>query len=333
MTLFNVGEKDAEGRQKRIEHRGEYLRASRTGYVSLRAQTKAAGVNFTGNTSHGVRVSTRLAEKTQVAFQNGRFVLRGRYGPDAAKVNLSKTGLTISTKTPVGAINWFKPGRSSFKLGGVQVRGQKAAYLQAVYGVVALVGLLLRGVIAVVVGIVSFATSGIRRIAARRQAAAAERERPHFALDEVARTGAQRLDGNGVDLAREPARDLLAGLTFTMVTLGRGETAFDPRSAGVASPERADTHALVTDVTVVGPKVAAWVPDAAQEDDPVIALGLAHAFASALAGRLSDDLRRETLLSLDDACLAHGPRTLLQEEMLDVMADALGLGLAAEGKA
>jgi len=129
--------------------------------------------------------------------------------------------LSVSTKTPVGAINWFKPGRSSFKFGGVQVRGQKAAYLPAVYGVVALVGVLLRGVIAVVAGIVSFAILGIRRIAAWRQAAAAERERPHFALDEVARTGSQCFDAHGVDLTREPARDLLAALTFTMVTLGQ----------------------------------------------------------------------------------------------------------------
>ncbi|MFW5828076.1 MAG: hypothetical protein ACOCU4_08285, partial [Alkalispirochaeta sp.] len=65
--MFNIGKKDEYGRQRRIEHRGKYLRASRTGGVSLRAQTKAAGLNITGNTSHGIRVSTRIAKGTNVA--------------------------------------------------------------------------------------------------------------------------------------------------------------------------------------------------------------------------------------------------------------------------
>ena len=332
MTILNVGEKDAEGRQKRIEHRGRYLRASRTGYVSLRAQTKVAGVNVTGNTNHGVRVSTRLAKNTQVAFQNGRFVLRGRYGPDAAKVNLSKSGVTVSTKTPVGAINWIKPGRSSFKFGGIQVRGQKAVYLRAVYGVVALIGLLLRAVIAAVAGIVSFATSGLRRLAARREIAAAENERPRFEIADVAETGNRVLKDRGADLAQEPGRDLLAALTFTMVSLGRGETVLDAGSFGLSRFGDAKVHALAADAEVVGREVAAWVSDAQADDYPDAVLGLAHAFATALADRLSDELRRETLLALDDACLAAGPRTLLQEEMLDVVADGLGVGLETEGE-
>lgn len=39
--MFDLGKPDEYGRQNRIEHRGTYLRASRTGGVSLRAQTKA----------------------------------------------------------------------------------------------------------------------------------------------------------------------------------------------------------------------------------------------------------------------------------------------------
>lgn len=72
-------EKDSDGRLKRIEYRGKYLRASRTGGVALRAQARAGGINFTANTNRGARVSTRIAKGTQAAFQNGRFVLRGRY--------------------------------------------------------------------------------------------------------------------------------------------------------------------------------------------------------------------------------------------------------------
>jgi hypothetical protein len=332
VTILNVGEKDAEGRQKRIEHRGRYLRASRTGYVSLRAQTKVTGLNVTANTNHGVRVSTRLAENTQVAFQNGRFVLRGRYGPDAAKVNLSKSGVTVSTKTPVGAINWLKPGRSSFKLGGIQVRGQKAVYLQAVYGVVALIGVLLRAVIAAVAGIVSFATSGLRQLASKHEIAAAENERPRFDIADVADTGDRFMRDRGVDLAREPGRDLLAALTFTMVALGRGEAEFGAGSLGLSRAADAKVHALLTDAEVAGRKVAGWVPDTAAEDYFETVLGLAHALASAFGERLSNELRRETLLGLDDACLAAGPRTLLQEEMLDVVAYGLGVGLETESE-
>jgi hypothetical protein len=82
-------EKGPDGRLKRIEYRGKYLRASRTGGVALRAHAKASGINFTANSKRGARVSTRIAKGTQAAFQNGRFVLRGRYGDGPNKVNLT----------------------------------------------------------------------------------------------------------------------------------------------------------------------------------------------------------------------------------------------------
>ncbi|MFB4203565.1 hypothetical protein KBTX_03068 [wastewater metagenome] len=78
--MFNIGRNDSYGRQRRIEHRGRHLRASRTGGIALRAQMKAAGLTLTGNTARGVRVSMTPARNTQVALQNGRFILRGRYG-------------------------------------------------------------------------------------------------------------------------------------------------------------------------------------------------------------------------------------------------------------
>ncbi|HKK18813.1 MAG TPA: hypothetical protein VJ952_09060, partial [Opitutales bacterium] len=136
-------EKDAEGRLKRIEYRGRHLRASRTGGVALRAQTKAAGINLTANTAHGARVSTRLAKGTQGAFQNGRFILRGRYGDGPIKLNLSKSGVSVSSKTDIGTINWFKPGYSSVKIGGVQVRGKKAVYLHLIIGIIQIIAYLL----------------------------------------------------------------------------------------------------------------------------------------------------------------------------------------------
>ena len=133
MGLFRIGETDRDGRQKRIEHAGRHLRVSRTGGVSLRAQTRAAGINATANSRHGLRLSTRLARNTQVAMQNGRFVLRGRYGSDAARFNLSKSGVTVSSRTGIGSLNWVRPNRSSARIAGIQVRGRNALALQGAY--------------------------------------------------------------------------------------------------------------------------------------------------------------------------------------------------------
>lgn len=60
--MFGLGRKDKAGRQVRIEHRGRNLRASRTGGLAARAQTKLGTVNATVNTSTGVRLSTRVAK-------------------------------------------------------------------------------------------------------------------------------------------------------------------------------------------------------------------------------------------------------------------------------
>ncbi|MFP4259041.1 MAG: hypothetical protein ACLFRE_08545 [Desulfovermiculus sp.] len=148
MGFLNIGNRDEYGKQRRIEHRGKYLRASRTGGVALRAQAKALGANLTANTNRGFRVSTTPLKNTQIALQNGRFVLRGRYGSGPLKLNLSKTGVTASSRNRLGSFNWIKPNRSSAKLFGVQLRGRKAANLQLVYmglaAILTLAGLLLK---------------------------------------------------------------------------------------------------------------------------------------------------------------------------------------------
>ena len=327
MNVFNLGETDSEGRQKRVEHRGRYLRASRTGGVSLRAQTRVAGVNATANTSQGVRVSTKLAKNTQVALQNGRFVLRGRYGPDAAKINLSKSGVTVSTKTPVGAINWLKPGRSSFKMAGIQLRGQKAAVLQGIYGLLVAAVALLRFALWAVTAVVAFAITGVQWFVACRRLVAEKEDRPGFTLAEVAEAGAERLEDHGVDPVSEPARDLLAALTYAVVVLGRGETQFDPAAAGMADPKHTAALALATDIRVTGEQVAALLPAPYGEAYPKALVGVAHALAAAYADKVGVEFLGETLLALDDACLAGGPRTVLQEEMIDMLAAAFGVDL------
>ena len=111
MALLGVGKKDRDGRQVRIEHRGKYLRASRTGGVALRASARASGVGLTVNSSHGVRVSTAVAPGLQVAMQNNQFVLRGRYSSGPLNLNLSKSGVSASVKNSVGTFNFIRPNR------------------------------------------------------------------------------------------------------------------------------------------------------------------------------------------------------------------------------
>lgn len=330
MALFKVGETDREGRQKRIEHSGRHLRASRTGGVALRAQGRVGAVNVTGHTGQGLRLSTRLAKNTQVAVQNGRFVLRGRYGPDAAKLNLSKSGVSVSTKTPIGALNWIRPGSSSAKVAGVQVRGRKALYVQAIYLVIAAALAAVKLVALVVVGGIRLLARPVSFLVERRQRAAAERERLDIDPSDVAPVGERLLAEHGVEPDRESARDLFAALVFCVVVLGRGRSTFDPAAAGMPEPEGAADYALAADVRAVGEQVARWLGDAPAERPPEEPLGLLHALAGAFAGRVDEATRAETLLSLDDACLAAGPRTRLQEAMLDVLTDALGVDLVLE---
>lgn len=323
MALFKIGEKNRRGRQKRIEHTGRYLRASRTGGVALRAQARAGALNVTGHTGQGVRVSTQLAKNTQVAFQNGRFILRGRYGSDAARVNLSKSGVSVSTKTGIGAVNWVRPGASSATLAGIQVRGYKALYLQAIYLPLAAAAATLQLAARVVAGLLRLFARPVTFVAERRQRAAAERERLNVTAEDVAPVGESILAEQGVDPSRESRRDLFAALVFCVVALGRGRASFEPDTAGMPEPRGAADYALAVDVRDVGEQVGGWLGDSPESATPEEPLGIVYALARAFADRVDRTIRAETLLSLDDACLAAGPRTLLQEAMLDVLAEAL----------
>jgi hypothetical protein len=127
--MFGLGKKDGDGKQVRIEHRGTFTRASRTGGLAVRAEKKTGPVNLTANSSQGLRASTRIANGTRVALQNGRFQLIGRWRAGPLGFNLSKTGASASVKNRAGTFNFLKPKHSSFKLAGVQMRGRKAAQL------------------------------------------------------------------------------------------------------------------------------------------------------------------------------------------------------------
>ncbi|MDW3118603.1 MAG: hypothetical protein R8G60_13110 [Roseovarius pacificus] len=131
--MFGIGKKDRNGKQVRIEHRGKYTRASRTGGASVRAQGKVGGVNLTANSKHGVRVSKKVAPGTRIALQRGRFQLLGRWSKGPLSLNLSKSGFSVSAKNKRGTYNFTNYRRSSFKFAGTQVRGKAAAEFHVWY--------------------------------------------------------------------------------------------------------------------------------------------------------------------------------------------------------
>ncbi|MGI9345158.1 MAG: hypothetical protein ACR2PW_02705 [Gammaproteobacteria bacterium] len=127
--------------RRRIEHRGKNLRVSRTQGAAIRTEHKVAGANVSLSSSEGLRLSTRVSKGARIALQNGRAQLIGRWNAGPVAFNLSKTGASASLKNQVGTYNFLKPSYSSFKLGGIQVRGKKASQLQLAY--IVIVGLAL----------------------------------------------------------------------------------------------------------------------------------------------------------------------------------------------
>jgi len=124
--------------RKRIEYRGENIRVSRTGGVSATKTFKGDGYGATINTNHGLRLHKRLFRGARMGFQNGNFQFIGRYNSGPFNFNVSKNGFSTSLKNKRGSYNILKPNYSSFKLGGVQVRGKNAATLQMIYMVIIL---------------------------------------------------------------------------------------------------------------------------------------------------------------------------------------------------
>jgi hypothetical protein len=136
--MLNSKSKDNEKPSKRIEYRGKNVRVSRTGGVSATKTFKGDGVGATINTKHGLRLHKRLFKGARMGFQNGNFQFIGRYNSGPFNFNVSKNGFSTSLKNKRGSYNIFKPNYSSFKLGGVQLRGKNAATFQLIYMVVIL---------------------------------------------------------------------------------------------------------------------------------------------------------------------------------------------------
>ena len=124
---------------KRIEYRGRNIRVSRTGGVSATKTVSKDGYGATVNTNHGVRLHKRLFKGARAGFQNGNFQFIGRYNSGPFNFNVSKSGVSTSIKNKRGSYNLFKPNYSSFKMGGVQLRGKNAATLQLIFMLVQLI--------------------------------------------------------------------------------------------------------------------------------------------------------------------------------------------------
>ena len=119
--------------RKRVEYKGENIRVSRTGGIAARKNISKDGYGATINTNHGLRLHKRLFRGARVGLQNGNFQFIGRFSNGPFNFNVSKSGVSTSIKNKRGAYNIFKPNYSSFKMGGIQVRGKNAATLQLIY--------------------------------------------------------------------------------------------------------------------------------------------------------------------------------------------------------
>jgi hypothetical protein len=334
MAFLGLGKKDHDGRQVRIEHRGQHLRASRTGGIALREQISAGGLSLTVNTRHGARVSTTPLRNTQVAFQNSRFVLRGRYGKGPVKANLSKSGLSFSARAGLGTINLSHPGRSSAKLGGIQVRGQKAAAINAVVMLFQMLFVLLRAAVALVallvvglVNLISWSIRGSRALIDRwrferdQRRRAARTEALQAAAGQWMTSNEGLMDNLGVS-------QCLAALELLLIRAGASQAgpnaAGEPTGTNDGSPAE-QIRALIRPLWMIDS------PEPIRDDRqsielPVIGMAV---LAIHLRRSASNDELLQSFSRLDDAALVDGPRTIGQELLLEDIADLFGLRLEA----
>lgn len=299
---INMLGKDENGRLKRIEYRGKYLRASRTGGIALRAQTKLSGVHLTANSKHGLRASTRVAKGTQVAFQNGRFILRGRYGEGPTKLNLSKSGVSVSSKTEIGTINWFKPRYSSAKIAGIQVRGKNALYLHALLALiqllVALTLVLVQALVLsvqVVYWLTVTLTKQAKRVWAGRHAKAIQAAEAHW-LEAV---------------STKEDTWLHQSLTWCFLHLGQG-SAWEPQP---------------NSKNQVADELATYLA-ASQLPQPLNLEILFGCLAETYERTAGEEACLELFFDLDNAAVATGGRNQLQERLLAAYAACCGIDLA-----
>ncbi|MDY0205693.1 MAG: helix-hairpin-helix domain-containing protein [Pseudomonas sp.] len=333
MGFLNIGKKDKLGKQKRIEHRGRHLRVSRTGGIALRKQVKVAGLTVTANTKHGLRVSSRVAKNTRIALQNGRFVLQGRYGSGPTRLNLSKSGVTVSTRNSLGTFNWVKPNRSSVKIAGVQLRGKKAANIQLIYMLlfslsqsVQMAWHALRYVLQLLIMLLTWV---LERVLSIPYGLGVLKQRiSHARLKRSFKT-AQLLFQPEISEWTQP--ELLTAMQLILVGWGAGLTADEAalRLIQYIHLHPDDTLLLPTAVPAL-PIIAQQLEHARNQAegqtaaDPRVIMGL---LARQYAGVATEDEAVAGLFAADELVLALGERTVMQDALVQVFADFAGLRL------
>mgnify|MGYP006429188851 CR=1 FL=1 len=287
--------RDENGRLKRIEYRGKHLRASRTGGVSLRAQTKVSGVNLTANTSRGIRVSTRVAKGTQIGFQNKGFLIRGRYGKGPHKLNLSKSGVSVSSKTGIGTYNWMKPQYSSAKIAGIQIRGKKAQIFFLIYGIFKLSLFLCKIIIWLLKG--TFYVS----------------LKCYDAMLALANTQKAKM--------LESLEDKILSATdnWSAVSL---EQILDNIYFDSSIGQELDTDK--TESTIYEAKILEWLEEC-KLNEPQNLEFIFGCLAKKYAEKVGSDEAIDKLLALDDNSTENGGKNELQEELLDIYASSCGI--------
>lgn len=337
MGFFNLGKKDRYGNQARIEHRGKHLRVSRTGGVSLRAQAKAAGMNVTANSKHGLRVSGRVAKGTQMAMQNGRFVLRGRYGSGPTKLNMSKSGFTVSSRNELGTFNWIKPNRSSAKVFGVQMRGRKAANAQMAFMFLSLVAVAASVAFRLMVFLLVWAW---RLLVLGWQLLMLI----PYGWEQLKRTITGRriqrmrnqLAGDLLDTLRSwDATRQVAALALAAHGWGRGQLLSKARDELEAQLSSQDSELLIqaTRDQLVQVEKALDSCNACVDDkkQPLAQLAIVDELGKLLGKSHHQIQPVELLLQLDELLVRLGPKTRFQEQMLAVIGDSLGLRMVEAG--
>lgn len=326
--IGNLGNKDRRGRQARIGHYGRNLRISRTGGVSLRHAVRAGRVGMSVNSRHGLRLSSALGRGTQVATQNGRFILRGRYGKGPVKFNLSKSGVSASLASDVGRLNLTHPGRSSAKLFGVQLRGQKAASINAIVliGTAIVAVIQMAAVLLVLAGktalwLVAALLEGWQRGIARWQEMQANRAFQTRYTELLDCTAA--LDSG--HLPDEASRLRLLGHAAASSGSLQGEKLrmhLQAIGSSLRSKRRATALASLAEPISLG-------SESSDNMDPDRLLAWCLLAARCLFDQAPEDDILERFLALDDLCLAMGDKTEAQEELLGLIAEVGGLRLTA----
>jgi hypothetical protein len=261
-----------------------------------------------------------------VGFQNGRFVLRGRYGKGRTKLNLSKSGVSVSSKTSVGTINWFKPRYSSAKIAGIQVRGQNALYINILASLIQMAFMLLLAAIQLIAWLLQAGAWGIAWAFASAQAWWMQRR-----IDRIV----------GVETAweehwsDEEATGLFAGMAHIMFHLAAGSGARNANEDGFLDALFTNEWAAMLKVDGDPERVRPIERRSVERVESLLEQGglppillMETAFGSLVSlfiRNASAPIVLDAFVFFDDAIVTNGTRTQLQEMLLGVFGHTAGI--------